>query len=52
MEKQNQKMKIIIIGSIAAGTSAAVKARRKSEDLEITIYEKDSFISYGACGLP
>jgi NADPH-dependent 2,4-dienoyl-CoA reductase/sulfur reductase-like enzyme/rhodanese-related sulfurtransferase len=52
MKKQNQKMKIIIIGGIAAGTSAAVKARRKSEDLEITIYEKDSFISYGTCGLP
>lgn len=52
MKIQNQKMKIIIIGGIAAGTSAAVKARRKSEDLEITIYEKDRFISYGTCGLP
>lgn len=52
MEKQDKKTKIIIIGGIAAGTSAAVKARRKSEDLEITIYEKDSFISSGTCGLP
>lgn len=44
--------KIIIIGGIAAGTSAAVKARRKSEDTQITIYEKYKYISYGTCGLP
>lgn len=44
--------KIIIIGSIAAGTSAAVKARRKSENLQITIYEKYKYISYSTCGLP
>ena len=44
--------KIIIIGGIAAGTSAAVKARRKSEDVQITIYEKYKYISYGTCGLP
>ena len=46
------KSKIIIIGGIAAGTSAAVKARRKSEDAQITIYEKYKYISYGTCGLP
>ncbi|HEY4695813.1 MAG TPA: FAD-dependent oxidoreductase [Candidatus Hydromicrobium sp.] len=45
-------MKIIIIGAVAAGTSAAVKIRRQSEDAEIVIYEKDSYISYGTCGLP
>ncbi|MBU4450399.1 MAG: FAD-dependent oxidoreductase [Actinobacteria bacterium] len=44
--------KIIIIGGVAAGTSAAVKARRKSEDIQITIYEKYKYISYGTCGLP
>lgn len=48
----NSKSKIIIIGGIAAGTSAAVKARRKSEDAQITIYEKYKYISYGTCGLP
>ena len=45
-------MKIVIIGSVAAGTSAAAKARRNSEDALITIYEKDSYISYSGCGLP
>ena len=49
MKKKN---KIIIIGAVSAGTSAAAKARRKSEDLEIVIYERDKYISYGTCGLP
>jgi len=48
----NSKNRIIIIGGIAAGTSAAVKARRKSEGVQITIYEKYKYISYGTCGLP
>ncbi len=45
-------MRIIIIGAVAAGTSAAAKARRNSEDAEIIIYEKDSYISYSGCGMP
>ena len=45
-------MKIIIIGSVAAGTSAAAKARRNNLDNEIVIYEKDQDISYSVCGLP
>ena len=45
-------MKILIIGAVAAGTSAAAKARRNSEEAEIKIYEKDQFISYSGCGMP
>ena len=45
-------MKLIVIGAVAAGTSAAAKARRNSEDLQITIYERDQFISYSGCGMP
>ncbi|MEA4869028.1 MAG: FAD-dependent oxidoreductase [Christensenella sp.] len=45
-------MKIIVVGAVAAGTSAAAKARRNTEDAEITIYEKDSIISYSGCGMP
>ncbi len=45
-------MRIVIIGAVAAGTSAAAKARRNSEDAEILIYEKGSFISYSGCGMP
>lgn len=46
------KKRILIIGGIAAGTSAAAKCRRKDEEVEIVIYEKDKYISYGTCGLP
>lgn len=45
-------MRLVIIGAVAAGTSAAAKARRNREDAEIVIYEKDSFISYSGCGMP
>lgn len=45
-------MRIIVIGAVAAGTSAAAKARRNSEDAEIVIYEKDRDISYSGCGMP
>jgi NADPH-dependent 2,4-dienoyl-CoA reductase/sulfur reductase-like enzyme/rhodanese-related sulfurtransferase len=45
-------MRIVIIGAVAAGTSAAAKARRNSEHAEIVVYEKDSFISYSGCGMP
>lgn len=45
-------MRIVIIGAVAAGTSAAAKARRNTEDAAIVVYEKDSFISYSGCGMP
>ena len=45
-------MKIIIIGGVAAGMSAASKIRRMNSDIQITVYEKGGFLSYGACGLP
>lgn len=45
-------MKIIVIGGIAAGMSAAAKLRRTDKEANITIYEKENYISFGACGLP
>lgn len=45
-------MRIVIIGAVAAGTSAAAKARRNDEKAEIVIYDKDNFISYSGCGMP
>jgi NADPH-dependent 2,4-dienoyl-CoA reductase/sulfur reductase-like enzyme/rhodanese-related sulfurtransferase len=45
-------MRIIIIGAVAAGTSAAAKARRNNEEAEIVIYDRDNFISYSGCGMP
>ena len=46
------EMKIAVIGSVAAGTSAAAKARRNTESAEITIFEQGVDISYSACGTP
>ena len=45
-------MRILVIGAVAAGTSAAAKARRNDDSAEIVIYEKDRDISYSGCGLP
>lgn len=45
-------MEIVIIGGIAAGMSAAAKARRTNKDAVITVIEKEDYISFGACGLP
>jgi NADPH-dependent 2,4-dienoyl-CoA reductase/sulfur reductase-like enzyme len=44
--------KLIIIGGVAAGMSAASKARRVDPDLAITVYTDDEYISYAGCGLP
>ena len=44
--------RLVIIGGVAAGMSAAAKARRTNRHLEIVVYEKSGYISYGACGFP
>lgn len=44
--------KLIVIGGTAAGLSAASKAKRRKPDMEIQVFEKSGYISYGACGLP
>ncbi|WP_088036308.1 CoA-disulfide reductase [Evansella clarkii] len=45
-------MKLIVIGGVAAGMSAASKLRRLNHEAEITVYERGQFPTYGACGLP
>lgn len=45
-------MRIIIIGGVATGMSAAAKAIRLKKDVEIVIYEEKDTVSWGACGLP
>lgn len=45
-------MKIIIIGGVASGMSAATRLRRLQEDAEITVYERGEHVSYANCGLP
>ena len=42
------KPRLIIAGGSAAGPSAAAKAKRVNKDLEVMIFEKGDFVSYGA----
>ena len=44
--------KIIIVGGVAGGASAAAKARRTNESANITIFEKGPYVSFANCGLP
>lgn len=45
-------MKIVIIGGVAGGATAAARLRRLSEDTEIIMFEKDEYIAFANCGLP
>src|SRR3974390_866413 len=44
--------KIVIVGGVAGGASAAARARRVDESAEIHIYERGPYISFANCGLP
>lgn len=45
-------MKVIIVGGVAGGASAAARIRRLDENAEIIVFERTGFISYANCGLP
>ena len=44
--------RLVIIGGVAAGMSAAAKVRRMNSAIDVTVFEQGSYVSYGACGLP
>ncbi len=45
-------MKIVIVGGVAGGATAAARIRRLNERADIIIFERSGFISYANCGLP
>ncbi|MEG2789326.1 MAG: CoA-disulfide reductase [Romboutsia sp.] len=45
-------MRVIIVGAVAAGMSAAAKLKRMQPEYEVVVYEKTDIVSFGACGLP
>lgn len=45
-------MKVVIIGGVAGGATAAARIRRLDETAEIIVFERSGFISYANCGLP
>ena len=44
--------RIVIIGGVAGGASAAARARRLNEDAEIVLLERGEYVSFANCGLP
>jgi NADPH-dependent 2,4-dienoyl-CoA reductase/sulfur reductase-like enzyme len=52
MNSDREKVKIVVIGGVAAGMSAAAKIRRGDPFAQIVVLEQSGEISYGACGLP
>ncbi len=47
-----KKTKLVIIGGVAGGASAAARARRLSEEAEIIVLERGQYVSFANCGLP
>ena len=45
-------MKLLIVGGVAGGASAAARARRLSEDAHIVLFERGPDVSFANCGLP
>lgn len=45
-------MRVVIIGGVAAGMSAAAKLKRSKPEYDVVVYEKTDIVSFGACGLP
>ncbi len=43
-------MKVIIVGGVAGGATAAARIRRLDEHAEITVFERSGYISYANCG--
>lgn len=45
-------MKVVIVGGVAGGATAAARLRRLDEAAEIVVFERSGYISYANCGLP
>ena len=45
-------MKVIVVGGVAGGASAAARLRRLDENAEIIVLERGEYISFANCGLP
>ena len=45
-------MKVVIVGGVAGGATAAARIRRLDEKAQIVVFERSVYISYANCGLP
>jgi NADPH-dependent 2,4-dienoyl-CoA reductase/sulfur reductase-like enzyme len=44
--------RVLVVGGVAAGMSAASQIRRRHPETRVTVFERGDYISYGACGMP
>jgi len=51
-ERRYLNMKVVIVGGVAGGATAAARIRRLDEQAEIVVFERSGYISYANCGLP
>ena len=49
---ETRKKRLVIVGGVAGGATAAARMRRLTEEAEIILFEKGPYISYANCGLP
>ncbi len=47
-----ERERFVVIGGVAAGMSAASRAKRNKPEMSVTVLERGKFVSYGSCGLP
>ena len=45
-------MKVVIVGGVAGGATAAARIRRLDEDAQVIVLERSGYVSYANCGLP
>ena len=50
--EKGASMKVVIVGGVAGGATAAARLRRLDESAEIVVFERSGYISYANCGLP
>src|SRR5665647_2376895 len=51
-KKMSKEQKVLIIGGVAGGATAAARLRRLDEKAEIIMFERGEYISFANCGLP
>ena len=52
LNNRNSRRRVLVIGGVAAGASAASKAKRVDPDADVRIIQEENVVSYGACGIP
>ena len=50
--ESERNMRVVIVGGVAGGMSAAARLRRRDEGAEIIVLERGNYVSFANCGLP